>query len=259
MNENNIFSPRRFGALCMKHILEGRRDLIAAGALAIIYMLASMFSDTFYNTADQVKTVWFYIIFCVAGLVVASLSFRNHSTAPQRLSAIMTPASQFEKYLIAVLSALPLYIAVSFICLVIGDSVGTLIMRLFMPAEANISFYDYSYLIQIWPEDTTDVITILTIALAIQSYFFLGSILFKRLSLVKTLLSMTAIWLLLIACAAITIKIFFNPATLVTKPAFFDWFAHYNWLPEAGFIFIAMFNYFIAWLRLRESEIINRW
>ena len=121
---SQLFSFSRFGRLFSKHTTEHAGGyLLATGVL--LGGLGLVLGFVTYMSADPIKPDMQGVIF-VMGLLAAGAFFSSTVFAPfgdkkQATAALMLPASQWEKYLVGYLYALPLFVAVYVGCFYLID------------------------------------------------------------------------------------------------------------------------------------------
>jgi len=108
----NLFSPARFGRLFRKHTAEhGKAYLLSIGVL--LGVLALFIGGNAYAQDAPIvpgqQAAYFGFFLIVGGLLFTSTVFANFGDKKQAISALMLPASHFEKYLVGWLYSFVLF------------------------------------------------------------------------------------------------------------------------------------------------------
>lgn len=273
MNGNQTFSFPRFGALIRKSWIEDWRSLLLMagtmlGALTLIGILIAWGEyydgrqpETYATSMIHSETIWFGIAFIVGGMIFAARSFSSLQTPQSSLSSLMLPASQFEKYLYRFILAVPVYFIVAFLFAVVADWLRVV----FVDLCYDVAVRPMSWGKVMFPPEDVDYIgmkftpSICIAYLMIQSFYFLGSIVWPKHSFVKTFLVVGLIFFGYILWGAWIMTTFEVDGMMIPEP---------SWLKDRDDVIrlfdiisavIIVFNYCLAFFRFRESETINRW
>ncbi len=275
MNGNQTFSFPRFGALIKKSWIEDWRSLLLMagtmlGGLTLIGILIAfseyhegMMLKHFANNMIHFEAIWFGICFIVGGMVFASRSFSSMLTPQSSLSTLMVPASQFEKYLYRFLLAVPVYFIMVFLFAVVADWLRVI----FVDFNYGISVNSMDWSMVMFPSDDADdyysgmkfTRSVCIGYLMMQSFYFLGSIVWPKHSFVKTFLVVGLIFFGYVLWGAWIMTTFEVDGMMIPEP---------SWLKDRDDVIrlfdiisavIIVFNYCLAFFRFRESETINRW
>ncbi len=281
IESNKAFSMERFSALLKSELSVNRGNYIklAIAAIGVFAALAFLISfnagmsihglketaeltgrdmsktimdrQTSYGTMYLAISAWIFVI----GLsVLGSLTFSNFSSKKKRISSIMIPASQIEKFTLRLFT----YFVCGTLLLLLGIFFGLGICQIAFGAwspsiDAIIDFFNMDYSGYI-------IVSIILAVLLSDSIYALGSSLWPKLSWIKTWVVMMVIqWagaFFLMILAAI----------------------HINW--ESLFVFLDNFNkdnvwilllivvailaslniacWCLAWRRFRNTQIIQR-
>ena len=286
MMRDRFFSMPRFLDYCQKDLLENWRTnvlrlVVMYGALAVIFIWISYLrydywdssNATFYLEKLQMSDsqyrdpVWdaqfgvgcFYIL--IMGTLSASLVMEFMKDRRRRISALMLPATTFEKYfsrwLIYTLGFLLAY-AVAF---VLADLTRVFIYSLVYPDFTQaIQTFPYGHLADenlFGPIFSTGLNTLVCFSLyfAVQSLYVLGSALWPKNAFIKTS-----------AALIVVNSIFVTVLVILVDSLHFGPYAHFVMEEETAltlvtcllFVF-AIFCWVTAYYRLKEAEIINRW
>ncbi len=256
---NQTFDFKRFGNLSKKYFIENwRRMSIMFGCVTILMILMLLFLEhTTYRVSSGQIFFALAVITFVFGVVMASNMYRSLGTPATAITTLTTPASQFEGFLLRWIIAIPLFLVWAYVSALFADWMRMLYAHIMNhPADAA----DWGMLLTSDGEELdkigfldTNLGSFLSDFLCVQSFFLLGSVVWLKNALVKTLGAMFLIWL---SYMFVTI----GYATLIVDEA-----NHY----EKNFdlemvstvlgIGITLFNYLLTYMRFREAEIINRW
>lgn len=282
---NNFFNIKRFGLVLIKDLRENvirylLYFLLMFGIMALI-MTSNVYSDyrfIEYGRLDYYSTINLQLLriaiacFIPFGIVFASLAMDPMRRKTQRISYLIVPASNFEKYFSRWLIVTIGYIITFFVALWLADLLRMAICSFRYP-ELEIKALNLNALIYPTGEYRGDSLMdknvfqfSLSVFFLFQSLFILGSLFWEKLSFVKTF-----------AVIAIIIALFF----------FLCWWAVTSFYPndfdglgnvlnsfhleekltekQAVMTFYIIFwvfvllNWVLSFFRFRESEIIKRW
>ena len=275
MNTNQFFSFGRISLLARKELQENWRQIALSwagifGLLVIISLLVARGShyngiQPEYYSSRSIENFlgWITVVFLICGAYVAAYSFKRMATPPGALSTLMTPASQFEKFAIKWLIAVPVYILIFFFIAYVADWI-----------RVYSSYWMFD--IEVRPVNVTKILFRQTdigfvnrlayhslfYFLAGQSFFLLGSIVWPKNSALKTFVCMIAICFIYV-----WIGIWFVSLLDISDG---DTHLYYSgpeflnddrllYVTDACAIIVAVINYWLTYRRFRESETINRW
>ena len=253
MDINNIFSPARFGRLVIKYLTEDRiriRYILVTSLVAVMVFAFFVGFMNIYNGHVRIdeELGYFTFLIVVLGLVITSGVFRSMSDPVTALRTLMVPASQFEGFLVRWIAVVPGFIIWMLLCCFFADAVRMLI-GLILTDEGHMlpwgDIFSGSYAAVFWPEN--NLYYFLLTYFFSQSFFLLGSIVWKRRHFQKTF----------IALSFITLVYFLSG---VVFSGFYGSVGNLSVGLSVAFAIIAIFvNYALTYLRFRESDIINRW
>ena len=173
----------------------------------------------------------------------------------------MLPASQFEKFLYRWIISVPLAFLLFFVCAVIADWLRVLFVDFYMGIEVRT--IDWCKLIFHSADAgfNTDAASwiVLLIFFMTQSFFLVGSVVWRRSHFVKTFFSMFVITLIYGRVAVWIYDLFHKEDLFYGAPPLLDNDKTVFWSAAILMTVISLFNYLLTYLRFRESEIINRW
>ena len=222
---NQIFNWNRFTAALRKEVVENWRTIMFTILgiylmLTVIMILGNIFDSitniivhSLMNKGPQ-KTVFFMM--SIALMVVASLSFRNLKTKNGRVALLTSPSSTFEKYLVNVLIYVVGLTVAFFACAQLADltRIGILSLvgadDLIVPGPINF--------LNVINDTVSGIGSMEPVAkgmrwafwlslLAAPGMYLLGSVLWPRLSLLKTFAASQILSIAAIIIAVITVRV----------------------------------------------------
>ncbi len=268
MEQTQTFSFYRLGMLFKHDCIENYRQLLLSTgliilALSVINILISITytalpDDVQFNmSCTHIEAKWLIAAFIIFGFLAGASMFSSLRTPPGKLSTLMIPASQIEKFVERWLVVVPGYLITFTIgvmaaeCIRIGFCDWVLGRN--PDAITPIALSDiFDGVNPMWEKVSKALLGFLFI----QSFFILGSVVWQKLSVIKTFWCLAAIAIIYGGAIFLIIYEFKNPA-YTYFPKKMD-FTDTNWI-YAITAAITLFNYIITFVRFRESEIINRW
>ena len=206
---NQTFNWSRFTAALRKEVVENKRAILFTllgtyGLLTMIMILGNWSCSANPKELESVqsmyipqKVVWFFLSF--AGIIIASLAFRKLTTKTGRIEMFTSPSSMAEKFLVNSLIYVIGYIVAFFICAQLADLTRIAVLLPFKGEYFNVPG-PFNFLTLI--PDAVDgfgfgtaapgnpsnwLIAYLYIGLlAGPGLYLLGSVVWPRLSLLKT-------------------------------------------------------------------------
>lgn len=112
---NQTFSPARFGRLFGRHTAENLRGyLLAAAVLTGAMLLVMSYVDYLQHapSSPSMQGVFFVLFMIAAGSFFSSGVFADFGDKRKGMAALTLPASHFEKFLVAWLYSLPIFLLV---------------------------------------------------------------------------------------------------------------------------------------------------
>ena len=205
--ENQIFQWNRFASALRKEVVENWRTLLFSvigiyGVLAIFMILGNIINgDDDFTGVIMLRYVFVYMVFSFGGIIVASLAFRGLKTKTGRIELLTSPSSTFEKFLVNTVIYVLGFIVAFPICAQLADLTRILILlpwgEFDVPGPLNFlnmihqfafqqEFWDFSA--KAWLE-----VGMYIGVLAAPGLYLLGSILWPRLSFLKTFAALYAV------------------------------------------------------------------
>ncbi|MDE5750348.1 MAG: hypothetical protein K2H87_06235 [Duncaniella sp.] len=260
METNQQFSLSRLWRVMHRYMVENRATLILGAALILALMLIIGAILGFQATEElaeaqvEAAATAYMCVTALACIIIASGLFATLNTPSGAVSFLTLPATPYEICLSRWIIAVPLCLAWCFACIFLAEAarIGIALMvrvetvyrvplDLLFAHNMGLSIFPLLYVKGI---------------LTIQSFFLLGSILWRGQNLIKTIGAIGAIGVFLyLVSSGVTIAcIYFGariPFTFYLAPtAYFSGVLCY---------ILIIFNYTLTLIRLREAEVIQRW
>lgn len=256
--QSQIFNPTRF-ANCMKrelildwHSLLLKWLVVIAGLTVMLYALSSHDTKSMWYETTQVGDC--YAVFCFSSFLVltigASLFMQNMTSSGSRLNTLMSPSSTLEKYicrwLIYVLGITIMFLS-SF---AIAEGLRVIITMVY---DGNTPYLHYVALSKFPSHYSDDFYRVITMLIAAQATFVLGSTIAPKNAFIKTA-GVIAVLLVAFFTAVSNTFLTLNSDGIVTPEA--------EDLVDKIIIIVpicwTIFCYIVAYFRMKESEIIER-
>ena len=275
MIRDTFFSQTRFVNLCRKEMVENwksnlLRVALMYGAMAVIMLWSGYLS---YRAVGQdTDSTWEFnlVIFmwglCVFGCLSASFTMERMKSKTGRLSVLMTPATSFEKYFSRWLVFTVVFLIVFLITYKLADYTRFIIYSLAYPEEKDFIIpVDLSHLVGERKTYYTLCRTGLQFGALLSAYFFvqslfvLGSSIWPKNSFLKTFASGTVIAIVYFLLAVFMSKMFLENGNYYSENVFTGMSEDtaMSIMIVVG-IFFTLMNWTLAYLRFKESEIVNR-
>lgn len=259
----NNFSIVRSLDVMKKIIVEQPRAnimklILLFGVLSMISILVGTMSAESYDTfteskvsdpAINIEIVFWTLLLFLFGSVYASTAFSKLSTRSGRISMISLPANSSEKFLAYWFIHTIVFLVLFAAAIEFADALRVAILKLVYPYSNSIHFIKLSNFLNNNP------LPVITFYLMYQSFFLLGSIVWPRFSFLKTYAALTIIGGIYLLTA-----IFFVPVTghngLVYVIRMNE--IHIDKIITFTSIAVCLVNYGLTYLRIRETEVIDR-
>lgn len=256
---NNLLNGRRFADILRLDLRNDYRSIIIKlasiiGAMAFVMMVMNL---NYYGQSDfrhHSLLITFKIFFVVGTVVMASFFGRGNSTPGERLNNLMVPASTLEKYLSRFLIYTLGAMAAICLCWTVSD-LGRYVVESLWPGVR------VTPPVWFWEGLCMDTDTWLLL-LVTQATFLLGSVIWVRLPLLKTIVALWIIQSVYGLIATITVSVIFHnmeytgfaesPVDILKM----EYLA--GWTLAVLCILWSIFCYVMAYMRMTEQEIINR-
>lgn len=279
MKTNDVFfSGSRFGYLLKKEWMEDiKKNIMRFVVVFGIFLVLFLFYG--FNDYHQLPSytrlydrAWDFILpLFVIGIFLGACMSATYITEKMKnktgkLSAMMLPATTFEKFFVRWLMYCVGFVVLYLLAFKLADWVRVLIFSNYFTKE-NIQVFPVFKIISVatYRSDVTEMdeqVTpiIISVYFALQSFFVLGSTLWQKNSFLKTAVTLILVIAGLCAIAYFSVKLF------IPHNFILDISDEYKPTPEVGqkivitfFYAITLFNTVLAYFRYKEMEIINRW
>ncbi|MDE6562397.1 MAG: hypothetical protein K2K75_13525 [Muribaculaceae bacterium] len=261
METTNKFSISRTGSIVRKLLIEQSRTnlmrlVVLFGSLIVLAILIgfsvgySPETSFMGDRAIQGEQIAFGAMLFILGSIYVSTAFSSLIQKTGRISMLSLPANSSEKFLAHWIIYVLLFF-VSFFCAIwVADWSRYLLMKIIYPDCPHISCLKLGDIFMAEGSVT------IAIFLLYQSFFFLGSIIWPRFSFIKTYFALTALCILYVIVAGTSVY-YFMPSKYHYATTFIKSLnpIHVQWYVTG---LICIINYTLTYLRLRESEVINR-
>ena len=224
---SQTFNWNRFVAALKKEVVENNRTLLFSiiaiyGILALIMIIGNITLGA--NTSRPETMLRYNIVFMVYGfgsIIVASLAFRGLKDKKGRTEFLTSPSSTLEKYLVNVLIYVVGFIVVFPICAQLADLTRILVLWPWsdgdVPGPINFlnTLHNVAHQQEWWKYDSKVIleITLWLGVLASPALYLLGSVLWPKLSFLKTFAAVYVIEIVIFILAMIGISIFSDMPT----------------------------------------------
>jgi len=278
---NNIFNIKRFGLVFRKDILENwkRYMLLFLTMLGVLALFITFISLDYYSNERNNSDINFNLLkvislfFGIFGMIFASTFMNPMNSKIKRMSYLINPSSNLEKFMTRWIIVTVGYIISFFIAIWIADILRVGICSARYP-EIDVMFLDITKLIS---SDDTGVFyeyvfnkglfaTIIAMFFLFQSFFILGSTFWEKSTFVKTFSAGILILLSFALICRWTILIFygsFNEFVDVLSSVMPSTNIDVNKensavITSSVISLFTLINWTLAYFRFRESEIIKR-
>ena len=260
MNAENIFKPTRLGRLLLNDLFANGRGLLIAIGAALGTLLVVNVSSVGSFEAWRFHTIFFPLTLLIGGQIVTSLSFRELHNGGRGYMYLTLPASMLEKY------------ATKLLLTTVGWTIAALLgYWLFSVIAAGLTSLLFGMSHRIFDPFDKTVWWFVRLYLATQGVAFFGAVYFRKLHLLKTVLTLTAFGIAVSILAGVMARLVFFDYFRGTGAAFFELnlgehFGNSDSLArfyegvlkvvEFGFWWVLTpFFWVLGYLRLRDTEI----
>lgn len=260
MNTDNIFSPSRTMWLMKKYFIENRGTLLMSGAfvtlvmtlIAVINGLSTM-HGSYPDSGIGTEIGFMLVAFGFTGSLIASSAFRQMWDSKSATGVLMTPATAFEQCLVRWIAVVPAFILWSLASAMFADWVKYVMANYIFGGEVcMIPWLRVLGVVEI--EGAVNIYLVLLIFLVNQSFYFLGSVVWRKHNFVKTFFVVGLLFMIYFCASAMVADSYTNPGYVSMGGRDFILYAPFQillWLT-------VIINYTLTVMRLRESEIIHR-
>ena len=238
-----------------KEIADSRRALLSfvVGSIAFIFVADTVLLIANAHMRMEVVTdilgSFNVFYFLMAATLAASVTFRGFGRKTTAASELMLPASDTEKFLSRWLITVPCTLLMLTAGAYAGDFLAAIVAKIIFSIGYRGTFGWSNYVME-----SLDLPMFVASLLFVQSFFFLGSLLWPRFSWCKSLIFLI---LFLALCVSVVLAVIYS---FRFAP---DMRMQLNIIGRDELIVIMLvltvINYIISFFRFREVEIINRW
>ena len=276
MIKDTFFSLPRFMNLCRKEMVENWRSnvlrmVLMYGVMAVVMVWNGYFEYRgTYKYQEDPAWIFLLVTFIWAlwgfGCLSASFTMEKMKTKTSRTSMLMIPATPFEKFFSRWFVFTVVYLVVFLICYKLADYTRFTIYSLAYPEEKDFIIpVDLSHLVGERKTYYTLCRTGLQFGALLSAYFFvqslfvLGSSIWPKNSFLKTFASGTVIAIVYFLLAVFMSKMFLENGNYYSENVFTGMSEDtaMSIMIVVG-IFFTLMNWTLAYLRFKESEIVNR-
>ena len=280
---NNTFDIKRFGLVFRKDLVEnGKRYMLSLlTMLGLMALVLTLYTSEYYslesNAADYLSLNNELLLFLLFMFFGFGIWFASTFSAPmnhklKRLSFLVSPSSNLEKYLVRWMITTIGFVLAFFATMWIADILRVVICSAIYP-DVDIRFIDITKLVSL-KDDTYSpgeymfpkgVFSILiSLYFLLQSLFILGSTCWEKASFIKTFTAGAAIFATFILICRRAILLFYGDFDgFFNVLNSFELSQKYSSEQAATFaaMVISVFTltfWILAYFRMKESEITNR-
>lgn len=277
MIKDTFFSLPRFMNLCRKEMVENWRSnvlrmVLMYGVMAVVMVWNGYFEYRYWHSGQIEDPAWTFLLVVIIwslwgfGCLSASFTMEKMKTKTSRTSMLMVPATPFEKFFSRWFVFTVVFLVIFLISYKLADYTRFIIYSLAYPEEKDFIIpVDLSHLVGERKTYYTLCRTGLQFGALLSAYFFvqslfvLGSSIWPKNSFLKTFASGTVIAIVYFLLAVFMSKMFLENGNYYSENVFTGMSEDtaMSIMIVVG-IFFTLMNWTLAYLRFKESEIVNR-
>ena len=277
MIKDTFFSLPRFMNLCRKEMVENWRSnvlrmVLMYGVMAVVMVWNGYFEYRYWHSGQIEDPAWTFLLVVFIwslwgfGCLSASFTMEKMKTKTSRTSMLMVPATPFEKFFSRWFVFTVVFLVIFLISYKLADYTRFIIYSLAYPEEKDFIIpVDLSHLVGERKTYYTLCRTGLQFGALLSAYFFvqslfvLGSSIWPKNSFLKTFASGTVIAIVYFLLAVFMSKMFLENGNYYSENVFTGMSEDtaMSIMIVVG-IFFSLMNWTLAYLRFKESEIVNR-
>jgi hypothetical protein len=277
MIKDTFFSLPRFMNLCRKEMVENwksnvLRMVLMYGVMAVVMVWNGYFEYRYWHSGQIEDPAWTFLLVVFIwslwgfGCLSASFTMEKMKTKTSRTSMLMVPATPFEKFFSRWFVFTVVFLVIFLISYKLADYTRFIIYSLAYPEEKDFIIpVDLSHLVGERKTYYTLCRTGLQFGALLSAYFFvqslfvLGSSIWPKNSFLKTFASGTVIAIVYFLLAVFMSKMFLENGNYYSENVFTGMSEDtaMSIMIVVG-IFFTLMNWTLAYLRFKESEIVNR-
>ncbi len=275
--KDTFFSLPRFMNLCRKEMVENWRSnvlrmVLMYGVMAVVMVWNGYFEYRYWHSGQIEDPAWTFLLVVFIwslwgfGCLSASFTMEKMKTKTSRTSMLMVPATPFEKFFSRWFVFTVVFLVIFLISYKLADYTRFIIYSLAYPEEKDFIIpVDLSHLVGERKTYYTLCRTGLQFGALLSAYFFvqslfvLGSSIWPKNSFLKTFASGTVIAIVYFLLAVFMSKMFLENGNYYSENVFTGMSEDtaMSIMIVVG-IFFTLMNWTLAYLRFKESEIVNR-
>ena len=277
MIKDTFFSLPRFMNLCRKEMVENWRSnvlrmVLMYGVMAVVMVWNGYFEYRYWHSGQIEDPAWTFLLVVFIwslwgfGCLSASFTMEKMKTKTSRTSMLMVQATPFEKFFSRWFVFTVVFLVIFLISYKLADYTRFIIYSLAYPEEKDFIIpVDLSHLVGERKTYYTLCRTGLQFGALLSAYFFvqslfvLGSSIWPKNSFLKTFASGTVIAIVYFLLAVFMSKMFLENGNYYSENVFTGMSEDtaMSIMIVVG-IFFTLMNWTLAYLRFKESEIVNR-
>lgn len=277
MIKDTFFSLPRFMNLCRKEMVENWRSnvlrmVLMYGVMAVVMVWNGYFEYRYWHSGQIEDPAWTFLLVVFIwslwgfGCLSASFTMEKMKTKTSRTSMLMVSATPFEKFFSRWFVFTVVFLVIFLISYKLADYTRFIIYSLAYPEEKDFIIpVDLSHLVGERKTYYTLCRTGLQFGALLSAYFFvqslfvLGSSIWPKNSFLKTFASGTVIAIVYFLLAVFMSKMFLENGNYYSENVFTGMSEDtaMSIMIVVG-IFFTLMNWTLAYLRFKESEIVNR-
>lgn len=252
---SEIFNLRRLWLLLRgDFIADWRVDAIVCGTLTAVLLIVSMFTVFQGGETENFYLSWYFGGLFIWGPIAASFAFRELHDKARNEAYLLLPASSLEKVVARLLQATIVFLVFLLVFMTVASALVESINSLVFGRRNG--FFDASHE-AVWAPVGHFLVGV--------SLYFLGAAWFRKLHFLKTALTLTALPIALGCFAAAIAWMVFEGTSgfhlgerevynfYVAHRGLFD--ASLSVLKGLYFVGLPLFCWYVAWLRVKETEV----
>lgn len=241
---NDQLSPRRLGLLLRNDLLHDQRTYLIVSAIIAVLALFGPAGAVYFNYtgAGFYRTVLLMALFSF-GTITTSMAFADLHGRATSTAFLLLPATALEKTVARLLMSTVVLIGY-LLLFTTALSLLVEVLKLAVFGGENVLFSPFDPVV--W--------SVLPHYLVVQALFFLGAAWFRRLNFIKTLLALVVIVAGLTAFG-VSVTWSLTEGVQFEGDYFFDFDFFVGALYYAYIVVLPVFCWFVAWLRVKETQV----
>lgn len=250
---SQTFNWSRFVATLRKELVENHRTILFSviciyAMLTIIMIMINMNVNESVFMQGALKGLVSMVLMIIV-CAMASLAFRNLKNKAGRTSLFMSPSSSLEKFLVNVIIYVIGLFVIYYACVQLADLTRIAVLKpfesrkLIVPGHIDYFLADRGARLYFWIN-----LSNITGAIAFFSLYFLGSVLWPRLSVLKTF----ALFFVLM----LSYILLLNKIKDVQGDEFFITGAVYK-LQFAFYTVLAVVSFALSWILFKRKDVVS--